>query len=112
MSDNVIRAAQTFELDQPHEKIYENPNELIEAGFPGDFLLPLVELFKSSDGYKYFRRGEIVSEMIGIRHIALIYAVARHLDVPSNTGSQFSGRGFTMRANIEAIRKVLDEHAR
>ena len=55
---------------------------------------------------------EIVNEMIGIRHIALIYAIARYLGVPPSTGSQFTGRGFAMRANIEAIRKVLDERTR
>ena len=70
VSDNVIRAAQTFDLDQHHEKIYDNPNDLIEAGFPGDFLLPIVKVFKSSVSYKYFRRGEIVNEMAAFAGMA------------------------------------------
>jgi hypothetical protein len=112
VNDGVIRATQTFELDQHHETIHDNPNELIEAGFPGKFLLPLMEVFESSESYRYFRHGQIVNEMIGIRHSALIYAIARHLGVPSSTASGFTGRGFAVRATIEAIRKVLDERSR
>jgi len=38
MSENLLRALQTFKLDQHHEKIHADPNELIEAGFPGNWL--------------------------------------------------------------------------
>ncbi len=105
--DKVVRAAQRFELDRHHELIYDDPNELIKAGFPGPFLLPLIRIFQSSDGYKYHLRGVFVDEMIGISHAALIYAIARHLGVPPSMGSEFTGRGFAMRANIEAIRRLL-----
>jgi hypothetical protein len=53
-------------LDQNHNRIYADPNELIEAGFPASFLLPLIKAFASSEGHKYFWDGTIVSEMIGI----------------------------------------------
>jgi hypothetical protein len=110
MSANIIQALQTFELDQHHEKIYVDPNELIEAGFPAFFLLPLIKVFESSDGYKYFRDGKIVNEMIGISHLSLIYAIANHVGVPPGTGSNFTGSGFAMQANIDEIRKILERH--
>jgi|TARA_Y100000310_G_scaffold94317_1_gene91940 hypothetical protein len=103
------KAIRQFELDQHHEKIYDDPNELIEAGFPADFLLPLISVYKSSDYYRYFRREEFVDEMIGISHLALIYAIADYLGVPEGTGSRFTGRGFAMRATIRAINSILSE---
>ena len=112
MRGNIIQALQTFELDQHHEKIYVDPNELIDAGFPAAFLLPLLKVFESSDGYQYFRDGKAVTEMIGISHLSLIYAIATHVGVPSGTGSGFTGRGFATRANIDAIREVLCRHTR
>jgi len=81
-----------------------------KPGFPAFFLRPLIDVFESSEGYKYFRDGKIVDEMIGINHLRLIYAIAEHVGVPPNTGRQFVGRGFAMEANIEAIRMVLEEH--
>jgi hypothetical protein len=107
MKSEIVRALQTFELDQNHERIYSDPNELIEAGFPASFLLPLIRVFESNGGYKYFRKGKIVAEMIGISHLSIIYGIADHLGVPPETGSGFTGRGFAMRANIEAIRNIL-----
>jgi len=112
MSGNIIEALQTFVLDQHHEHIYVDPNELIEAGFPAFFLLPLVKVFETSERYQLFRSGKNVNEMIGISHLSLIYAIAAHVGVPPDTGSSFTGRGFAMRANIDAIREVLDQHAR
>jgi hypothetical protein len=110
MSDNIIRALKTFKLDQHHEKIYDNPNELIEAGFPASFLVPLIKVFESSDGYKYFRKGTIVDEMIGISHLSLIYAIVKHLGLPTDVGSNHTGRGFAMQENIDAIRIYLTKH--
>lgn len=112
MNSNILKAIQTFELNQYHEKIYDDPNELIDAGFPADFILPLISAFQSNDGYQYYRRGKIVNEMIGISHPILIYAIADYLGVPPDTGSEFTGRGFSMQANIDAIRKILSERAR
>ena len=112
MNSNILKAIQAFELDHHHEKIFDNPNELIAAGFPASFLLPLINVFRSSDGYQYFRNSKAVDEMIGIRHAALIYAIAEHLGVPPDTGSHFTGRGSAMRANIDAIREILSEQAR
>ena len=86
MSGNIIQALKTFKLDQHHEKIYGDPNELIEAGFPAWFLLPLIKVFESSEGYKYFHKGTIVSELIGISHLSLIYAIADHLGIPPDAG--------------------------
>jgi hypothetical protein len=103
-----MQALHTFDLDQHHEKVYADPNELIDAGFPASFLLPLLKVFASGDGRVFFRNGNPVGEMIGISHLSLVYAVASHLGVPPGTGSQFTGRGFAMRANIDAIREVLD----
>jgi hypothetical protein len=112
MTGNIIQALKTFELDQHHEKIYSDPNELIEAGFPASFLLPLIRVFESTEGYKYFYNGKVVSEMIGISHLSLIYAIAKHVGVPPETGPNFTGRGFAMRENIEAIRTLLNEDAK
>lgn len=104
----ILNAIQEFELDQNHNKIYDNPNKLINVGFPADFLLPLIRVFKSTDG-PYFWRGKIVDEMIGISHLTFIYAIAEYLGVPSHIGSEFTGSGFAMRAKIDAIRKILSE---
>ena len=112
MNSNILKAIQTFELDQHHEKIFDNVNELLDVGFPAVFLLPLISVFKSGDGYQYFRGGIAVNEMIGISHLSLVYAVAKHLGVPPDTGSDFTGRGFAMRANIDAIRTILSQRAR
>lgn len=109
MANNIFKAIVKFELDQPHEKIYDDPNELIDADFPAAFLLPLIKTFQSTDEYQYFRRGKPVDEMIGISHAALVYAIAEHLGVPPNIGSNFTGRGFAMRANIDAIREILSQ---
>jgi hypothetical protein len=111
MRSDIVTALHTFQLDRNHERIYPDPNELVEAGFPASFLLPLMRVFESSEEYKYFRDGEIVHEMIGISHLSLIYAIAEHLGVPPERGSGFAGRGFAMRANIDAIREILDELA-
>jgi hypothetical protein len=70
-----------------------------------------MRVFESDEGYKYFRNGKIVDEMIGISHLSLIYAIAEHLGVPPGHSSGFTGRGFAMRANIDAIRKILDDLA-
>lgn len=112
MNSNILNAVQTFNLDQHHEKIFDDPNELIDAGFPANFLLPLINAFQSGDGFQYYRDERPVSEMIGISHRALIYAIAEHLGVPLGTGSHFTGRGFAMRENIDAIRKILSEWTR
>jgi hypothetical protein len=109
MSDDVLDAIQVFKLDQHHEKIYTDPNELLNKGFPADFLLPLISIFRSTEGYQYFHQGKRMGEMIGIRHSALIYAIAEYLGVPPDTGSGFTGRGFAMRAVIDAIHKTLNE---
>jgi len=109
VNNSIVKAIQAFDLDQSHEKIYDDPNILIEAGFPATFILPLICSFHSTDGHKYFRRGKIVDEMIGISHVTLINAIAEYLGVPPDTGSDFTGRGFAMRANIDTIRKILSE---
>jgi hypothetical protein len=105
-----LRATQAFKLDRHHELIYDDPNELIEAGFPGSFLLPLVRVFQSGNGHIYHRRGTIVDEMIGISHAALICAIADRIGVPPTMGIGYSGRGFELGEKIEAIRKVLAEY--
>jgi hypothetical protein len=110
VSDDVLKAIRAFDLDQHHEKIYDDPNDLIDAGFPADFLVPLIRAFRSTKGYQYFRRGKLVKEMIGISHLSLVYAIAEHLGVPPETGSGFTGRGFAMRAKIDAIRVILGRH--
>jgi hypothetical protein len=92
MRRDIVTALNAFQLDQNHERIYTDPNELVEAGFPASFLLPLMRVFKSSEGYKYFRVGKIADEMIGISHLSLVYAIAEHLGVPPGTGSGFTGR--------------------
>lgn len=105
--DSFRKAVEQFDLNQHHEKIYDDPNILIDAGFSAEFLLPLVRAFHSSDGYQYFRRGELVDEMIGISHMSLVYAIGERLGVPSDAGSEFTGRGFAMRAVIEAIKSLF-----
>jgi hypothetical protein len=93
MRSDIVTALHTFQLDQNHERIYTDPNELVEAGFPASFLLPLMRVFESSEGYKYFRDGKIVDEMIGISHLSFIYAIAEHLGVPPGTGSDSQDAG-------------------
>ena len=107
MSENLLRALQTFKLDQHHEKIHADPNELIEAGFPASFLLPLIRCFESGTNYGYHWEGKFVDELIGISHLSLVYAIADYLGVPSETGSRFTGRGFAMEAKIDAITGLL-----
>ena len=64
MSENLLRALQTFKLDQHHEKIYADPNELIEAGVPASFLLPLIRCFESGTNYGYHWEGKFVDGLI------------------------------------------------
>lgn len=109
MSENLLRALQTFKLDQHHEKIYADANELIEAGFPASFLSPLIRCFESGTNYVYHWEGKIVDELIGISHLSLVYAIADYLGVPPETGSRFTGRGFAMEAKIGAIQELLKE---
>lgn len=109
MDDKILKAIMTFKLDQHHEKIYDNPNDLLLAGFSAAFILPLIRSYESSEGYKYFFRGEVVDEIIGISHTALVYAIGDYLGVPQGTGSGYTGRGFAMRAVIDEINKLLSE---
>jgi hypothetical protein len=110
MSGSILTALETFQLDEHHEKIYADPNELIRAGFPASFLLPLIRVFESTDTYKYFCDGKVVDELIGISHLALVCAIADHMGVPPDVGQGLTGRGFAMRAKIDGIQKLLDEH--
>ncbi len=105
--DAFRRAVKQFNLDENHGKIHEDPNELIKAGFSAEFLLPLIKTFRSSASYVYFCRGEFIAEMIGISHLSLVYAIGHRLGVPENTGAGFTGRGFAMRAVIDAINAAL-----
>jgi hypothetical protein len=109
MSKGIDEAIRQFDIDQSHSKIYDDPNDLIEMGFPASFLLPLIKVYQSSDDYKYFCRGEIVNELIGISHFAIVAAIANHLGIPPDIGSQFTGRGFAMHAIIDAIRLALKD---
>jgi hypothetical protein len=111
MRGSILTALETFQLDQHHEKIYADPNELIRAGFPASFLLPLIRVFESTDTYKYFCDGKVVDELIRISHLPLVYAIADHIGVAPDVGRGFTGRGFAMRAKIEGIQKLLDENA-
>jgi hypothetical protein len=107
VDNDIIRALRSFDLDQSHDKVYADPNELVQNGFPSSFLLPLITNFESSDEYVYFWEGNVVRELIGISHASLVYAIAKHVGVPSEMGSRFTGRGFAMRAVIDAIRDIL-----
>lgn len=103
----LLRALQTFNLDQNHRKIYADPNELVEAGFPASFLLPSITCCESDANHIYHWRGKIVDELIGISHFSLVNAIADGLGVAPATGSDFTGQGFAMRANIDAIQELL-----
>ena len=81
--------------------------DVIEAGFPASFLLPLIRCFESGTNYGYHWEGKFVDELIGISHPSLVYAIADYLGVPSETGSRFTGRGFAMEAKIDAITGLL-----
>ena len=109
MDDRILKAIMTFKLDQHHEKIYDNPNDLLLAGFPASFIIQLIRSYESSEDYKYFFRGEVVGEIIGISHAALVFAIGDYLGVSQGTGSGFTGRGFAMRAVIDEINNLLSE---
>ncbi len=104
----ILKAIQALDLHQHHETIHD-PNELIDGGFPANFLLPLIRIFDSSGRYQYVRQGRLVEEMIGISHLNLIYAVADYLGVSSEVGLGFTGRGFSMNAKIDAIESILNK---
>jgi hypothetical protein len=103
----ILYALQVFDFDGHHEEIYDNPNDLLDMGFPVSFIFPLIDTFHSSDSYQYHRKGELVREMIGVSYPSLINAIARCVGVPSNVGLGFTGRGFGMQAQIEAIQEIL-----
>jgi len=107
MNNAIVRAVQRFDLNQSHNYVHDDPNELIKIGFPASFLLPLIRVLQSSTGYNYFWRGQIVDEMIGIPHITLVYAIAEHLGISPDIGSNFTGRGFAMQAVVDAIQQIL-----
>ena len=107
MEDVIIKAVKSFNLKQHHEHIYANPNELIRAGFPASFLLPLIQIFQSTEGYNYFCEGEFVDEMVGISHRSVVYALGKYLGVPADTGAGLTGRGFAMQAVVDAIQQKL-----
>ena len=91
-----------------HNKVYHDPNILIEQGFEAEFVLPLIQLFKSSPDYVYFCKGDIVDELIGVSHARLIYAIADYLKISKKVGTGYTGKGFAMQAVIEAIKRKLD----
>jgi hypothetical protein len=106
----ILKAISAFDLHQYHETIHD-PNDLIDAGYPAHFLLPLISIYDSSGRYQYFRCDKPVQEIIGISHLDLIYALADYLSVPPEIGLGFTGRGFTMNAKIEAICEILSRKA-
>jgi hypothetical protein len=69
-----------------------------------------IRVFESTDTDKYFRDGKIVDKLIGISHLALVYAIADHIGLPRDIGRGFTGSGFAMRAKIDGIRRLLDKH--
>lgn len=90
-----------------HNEVYHDPNILINQGFTAEFILPLVQVFKSTPDYVYFYKMEPVQELIGVSHLHLIYAIADYLKIPKDVGANYTGRGFSMQAKIEAIKKEL-----
>jgi hypothetical protein len=106
MAINLDQAIRTFDLSSNHRTIYD-PNDLIAEGFPATFLLPLIGVFESDNSYIYYLRGKIVEQMIGVSHVALVSAIAKHLGLPDDIGSGFTGGGFRLDAIVSAIRKVL-----
>ncbi|MBU1647766.1 MAG: hypothetical protein KJ846_06745 [Proteobacteria bacterium] len=90
-----------------HNKVYPDPNVLIKQGFDAEFILPLIEVFKSTPDYVYVYEMELVQELIGVSHLRLIYAIADHLKIPKGVGANYTGRGFAMQAVIEAIENEL-----
>jgi hypothetical protein len=109
MNGSILTALETFKLDQDHKKIYADPNELVRAGFPASFLLPLMRIFETTDTDIYFCDGKIVDSLIGIGHLTLVYAIADHIGVLSDIGRGFTGSGFAMRAKIDGIQRLLDK---
>ena len=107
IKNQVLYALEAFDFDGHHEQIFDNPNDLLDMGFPVAFIFPLMDSFHSSESYRYHRQGELVDEMIGVSYASLIAAIARCLGVPSNVGTGFAGRGFAMQAQIEAIHEIL-----
>jgi hypothetical protein len=107
IKDQILYALEAFDFNGHHEQIYDNPNDLLDMGFPVSFIFPLIDTFHSSDSYQYHRKGALVSELIGVSYTSLISAIARCLGVPSCVGVGFSGRGFAMQAKIEAICEIL-----
>ena len=103
----ILYALEVFDFDGHHESIYDNPNDLLDMGFPVSFIFPLIDTFHSTEGYQYHRKGELVSEIIGVSYASLISALARCVGVPSNVGLGFAGRGFGMQAQIAAIQEIL-----
>lgn len=52
--NEVLKAIQHFHLHLHHETIHDNPNELVDARFPADFLQPLITVFKSTKNTNIF----------------------------------------------------------
>lgn len=91
-----------FELDDNHRRVWD-PNALVAKGFPAEVVIGATRVFKSEEGYLLYHLGEVADEFIGVGHSAFVWEIAKALGVDTSGASQFTGRGFAMRAVIDAI---------
>jgi len=109
--DEFLLALSNFDIDEvSHSLIYTEPNELVEMGFPAEFIHDLFTVHESSSRYIYQFEGKPVSKLVGITHASLIWAIAKEIGADTSVAANFTGEGFRVDAIVREIRKVMDQH--
>jgi hypothetical protein len=107
--NEILSALSNFDLDEPsHRLIYTEPNELIEMGFPPEFIHDLIKVHEGSQSYIYHFKKKPVSKLVGIAYTSLIWAIAEEIGVDTSVATEFTGEGFRTEAIVREIRKEID----
>ena len=107
--EKIVDALSNFDLDEPwRDLIYTDANDLLEMGFPADFIHDLIAVHETSPSYIYQHKGKPVLNLIGIAHTSLIWAIAEEIGADTSVAMEFTGEGFRTEAIVREIRKEMD----
>jgi hypothetical protein len=109
--EKIVDALSNFDLDEPwRDLIYTDANDLLEMGFPADFIHDLIAVHETSPSYIYQHKGKPVLNLIGIAHTSLIWAIAEEIGADTSVAMEFTGEGFRNEAIVREIRKEMHRH--
>lgn len=83
-----------------------DPNELIARDVPAEMAFSLTKLWVSDGSMLYRWQGKFVEACVAVRHASLIDALCELFSVDPAIGRGFTGAGFAMDAQLEALKNL------